>query len=208
MACFRKTKARTIFFDHFIRFLKLYYSLLLGSFLSRYAGWWGHDLVTRFDMPPKFSPVKGAQGFQQSNPCILAVASLRGSLKIFQSVGMMGPIRDRSVELTGALEKRLKASAFFVRPEKVEGHGKQSSGFTIITPSDPSQRGAQLSLLFLPAGSGTMEKVFAYLSKHGVIGDEREPDVIRLSPAPLYNTLRDCERSADVLEKAFASLAA
>jgi len=157
-------------------------------------------------MPPKFSPVKGAQGFQQSNPCILAVASLRGSLKIFQSVGMMRPIRERSVELTGALEKLLKASAFFVRPEAV---GKTSSvGFTITTPSDSSQRGAQLSLLFLPAGSGTMEKVFAYLTEHGVIGDEREPDVIRLSPAPLYNTLTDCERSADVLEKAFASLAA
>ena len=159
-------------------------------------------------MPPKFSPVKGAQGFQQSNPCILAVASLRGSLKIFQSVGMMRPIRERSVGLTGALEKLLKASAFFVRPEEVEGHGKNSPGFTITTPSDPSQRGAQLSLLFLPAGSGTMEKVFNYLTEHGVIGDEREPDVIRLSPAPLYNTLKDCERSADVLEKAFASLAA
>lgn len=159
-------------------------------------------------MPSNFSPVKGAQGFQQSNPCVLAIASLRGALKIFKSVGMMGPIRERSVRLTEALEKLLKASAFFVPLEEVEGQAKNriSPGFTIITPSDPAQRGAQLSLIFLPIGSETMRKVFKYLSEHGVIGDEREPDVIRLSPAPLYNTLNECERSADVLEKALASL--
>lgn len=156
-------------------------------------------------MPPTFSPMKGAQGFQQSNPSVLAIASLRGSLKVFKSVGMMHPIRQRSVELTGAFETRLKASKFFV-PRQGGEKNRTSPGFTIITPSEPSQRGAQLSLLFLPVGSETMQKVFKYLSEHGVIGDERMPDVIRLSPAPLYNTLQDCERAVEVLEKAFQSL--
>lgn len=68
------------------------------------------------------------------------------------------------------------------------------------------RRGAQLSLLFLPSGSSTMRTVFKYLSDHGVIGDEREPDVIRLSPAPLYNTLADCERAVQVLDKGLGSL--
>lgn len=156
-------------------------------------------------MPPRFEPVKGAQGFQQSNPCVLAVAALEGSLRVFKAAGMMLPIRYRSLELTAALEKLLKASKFYVPPGGVTKNGDKP-GFTIITPEEPSQRGAQLSLLFLPLGSETMRTVFAYLSDHGVIGDEREPDVIRLAPAPLYNTLKDCENAAEVLNKALGSI--
>jgi len=74
----------------------------------KYAGWWGHELSTRFAMPPKFSPIKGAQGFQQSNASPIVVASLLGSLQIFKKAGMMEPLRERSVELTGALERLLK----------------------------------------------------------------------------------------------------
>ena len=174
----------------------------------RYAGWWGHDPATRFTMPSTFSPIKGAQGFQQSNPCVLAVASLRGSLKVFKSVGMMQPIRERSIQLTGAFEGLLKASRFFVPLEQTEQvlKGVIQPRFTIITPSEPKRRGAQLSLLFLPAGSSMMRTVLKYLSDHGVIGDEREPDVIRLSPAPLYNTLADCERAVQVLDKVLGCL--
>jgi kynureninase len=47
-----------------------------------YAGWYGHDPVTRFQMPKQFSPIRGAQGFVQSNPSVLAVASLLGSLEV------------------------------------------------------------------------------------------------------------------------------
>ncbi|KAF9567548.1 kynureninase [Agrocybe pediades] len=180
----------------------------------KFAGWWGHELTTRFEMPPTFQPIKGAQGFQQSNPSALTVAALLGSLQVFKGAGMMGPIRERSVQLTAALENLLKKSKYFVPPtaEIVVRAAKGDSGadlkrkFTIITPEDSSARGAQLSLLFLPIGSGTMQLVFDYLTEHGVIGDERQPDVIRLAPAPLYNTLKDCERAAEVLEKAFDSL--
>lgn len=180
----------------------------LPPHFARYAGWWGHELATRFEMPPTFSPIKGAQGFQQSNPCVLSIAALRGSLKIFKSVGMMQPIRERSIKLTGAFEQLLKASRFFVPLEQVERGTKSgiSPRFTIVTPSEPMQRGAQLSLLFLPTGSDAMRTVFKYLSDHGVVGDEREPDVIRLSPAPLYNTLADCERAAQILDQVLGSL--
>ncbi|PPQ75419.1 hypothetical protein CVT24_012985 [Panaeolus cyanescens] len=169
----------------------------------KFAGWWGHELSTRFKMPPKFSPIKGAQGFQQSNPSVLAVVSLLGSLRVFKKAGMIGPLRERSLKLTGALDQMLRQSKYFVAPEVFD---KQSTkpGFTIITPSEPSQRGAQLSLLF--TGSDIMVKVFDYLVKNGVIGDEREPDVIRLAPAPLYNTLKDCEHAVAILEEALASV--
>jgi len=167
----------------------------------KYAGWWGHELSSRFDMPPKFSPIKGAQGFQQSNPSALLAASLFGSLQVFKKAGMIGPLRERSIKLTGALETLLKQSQYFVPLNEVSKDTRR--GFTIITPSEVSQRGAQLSLLFLPSGSDVMRTVFEYLTKNGVVGDEREPDVIRLAPTPLYNTLKDCEKAAAVIEQAF-----
>lgn len=181
------------------------YPSLLVSSHNRFAGWWGHELLTRFAMPSTFSPIRGAQGFQQSNPCVLAIASLRGSLKIFKSAGMMQPIRERSIKLTGGFERLLKSSEFFVPLEQITQRKKNSKpGFSIITPSDPGQRGAQLSLLLLPIGSDTMSTVFKYLSHHGVLVDERA-DVIRLAPAPLYNTLADCERAAQVLDEVLRS---
>lgn len=76
-------------------------------------------------------------------------------------------------------------------------------GFTIITPHDPENRGAQLSLLVLPPRQGVMQNLFAGLKDFGVLGDEREPDVIRLAPTPLYNTLEDCEEAASALNKVF-----
>jgi len=171
-------------------------------------------------MPPHFSAIPGAQGFQQSNAPVLAVTSLLGSLQIFKKVGMMGPLRQRSLRLTSELEIRLVKSKFYVPPDQVPAHyllrsgagGTEDSaeqcqpGFTIITPRDPESRGAQLSLLFLPPNSDVMDKVFSTLSAMGVVGDERKPSVIRLTPAPLYNTLGDCERAAACLEAAFEGL--
>jgi kynureninase len=180
----------------------------------RYTGWWGHDPVTRFLMPPKFSAIPGAQGYQQSNPSVLATVSLLGSLQVFKEVGMMGPLRERSVLLTGYLESLLVKSAFYVAanlvaekypPEGDETRAKNPQPtFTIITSHAPESRGAQLSLLFLPAG--IMQEIFEYLLSKGVVGDERKPDVIRLTPAPLYNTKLDCERATSALEEAFQSL--
>ncbi|PBK78053.1 kynureninase [Armillaria solidipes] len=174
----------------------------------RHAGWWGNEPATRFEMRPTFSPIVGAQGFQQSNPSVLSVASLLGSLQTFKEAGMMIPIRERSLQLTGTLEKLLKQSKYFVAASEVHTtqNGAGSPGFTIITPEDPESRGAQLSLLFLPEGSGVMEKINDALTSYGIIADERRPDVIRLAPAPLYNTLQDCEVAASCLEKVFEEL--
>ncbi|KIJ68990.1 hypothetical protein HYDPIDRAFT_172492 [Hydnomerulius pinastri MD-312] len=182
----------------------------------QYAGWWGHDPVTRFSMPPKFSAIPGAQGYQQSNPSVLATVSLLGSLQVFKEAGMMEPLRERSVVLTGHLESLLVKSAFYVSPNEVAAKypldeqslsaQKPDPGFTIITPSAPESRGAQLSLLFLPQKSDVMQNIFDYLLSKGVVGDERKPDVIRLAPAPLYSTKLDCERAASCLEEAFRLL--
>lgn len=161
-------------------------------------------------MPPKFKPTPGAQGFQQSNPCVLALASLLGSLQIFKEVGMLPAIRERSLLLTGHMDKMLRSSKYFIAPSKaaqLNPAEDKSPGFTIITPEDPQARGAQLSLLFFPLGAGNMVKVFDYLVKHGVVGDEREPDVIRLAPAPLYNTIDDVNAAVKYFNEAFETLA-
>ncbi|KAF5391367.1 hypothetical protein D9757_002003 [Collybiopsis confluens] len=167
----------------------------------KFAGWWGHNPSTRFQMPPKFSPIPGASGFQQSNPSVFTLASLLGSLEVFKKAGMMVPLRKRSIILTNYLEKLLLESKYYVPHKDIKT--RTAPGFTIITPHDSKDRGAQLSLFFLPMGAGVMQKILELLHSHGVIGDERQPDVIRLAPVHLYNDEADCEAAAKYLQVSF-----
>jgi kynureninase len=177
----------------------------------RFAGWWGHTISSRFAMPPKFERTQGALGYQQSNPSVLDIASLLGSLSALRDAGSLPAVRARSVALTSLLLSLLKSSPFFV-PLSECGDAfpcttkEKPTGFTIITPEEEDRHGAQLSLLFLPIGGGVMQKVFARLKEEGVIGDEREPDVIRLAPAPLYNTDADCRKVVEVIQRAFEDI--
>ncbi|KAL1944564.1 hypothetical protein VTO73DRAFT_2994 [Trametes versicolor] len=164
------------------------------------AGWWGHDPATRFDMPPQFKAIRGAQGFQQSNPSVLATAALLGALQVLADAGGIPAVRARSLRLTGYLEALLQQSRFYAPPEQAFAE-VEGVKMTIITPADPAQRGAQLSLVFLPTGRGVMPRVLKGLEARGVIGDSRKPDVIRLAPVPLYNTFEDVERAVKVLDE-------
>ena len=177
-------------------------------------------------MPPDFDGIPGAAGFQQSNPSALLVVSLLGSLEVFDEAGGIEAVREKSLQLTAYLERRLRRSKYFVDVKDLlkykdtisEGVPDSSgirgaSTFTIITPQDPSSRGAQLSLLWPFDSTSTadtprpMRCVHDTLRHWGVIGDERDPDVIRFSPVPLYNTYQDCERAASILEQVLDSLA-
>jgi kynureninase len=171
---------------------------------TEYAGWWGHERATRFDMPRAFAPIHGAQGFQQSNPDVLSVAALLGALRTLADAGGVQGLRARSEALTQALWGGLAESAFYVPVAQAATRTKP--GFTIITPSDAAARGVQLSLLFLPSGSGLMQKVFDGIKSYGIIGDERKPDVIRLAPTPLYNDESDVKRAVEALEKTMQGL--
>lgn len=143
----------------------------------RFAGWWGHDQATRFRMGPEFVPTPGVDGWQLSNPPILALAPLRVSLEIFQRAGMAA-LREKSIRLTGYLERLIQQ--------------RLADVLDIATPRDPARRGCQLSLRVI-GGRERGRALFEHLSAAGIIGDWREPDVIRISPTPLYN------RHADVL---------
>jgi kynureninase len=147
-----------------------------SSTLPRFAGWWGHDKSTRFQMGPQFVPTPGADGWQLSNPPILALAPLRVSLDIFRRAGM-ARLREKSVQLTGYLDH-------LVRTEL-------AGMLEVVTPAEASRRGAQLSIRVV-GGRAQGRALFEYLMLQGIIGDWREPDVIRISPAPLYNRFADC----------------
>lgn len=149
--------------------------------LLRFAGWWGNDEQTRFQMKHEFIPASGAQGWQQSNAQILSMAAHLASLEIFDEVGM-DKLREKSIKLTGYLEWLI--------------HQSTGLGFEVITPDDPNQRGCQLSLLTGDNGKALFEK----LQKHGVVADWREPNVIRVAPVPLYNTFEDVYRFVEILK--------
>jgi kynureninase len=147
--------------------------------LPRFAGWWGNDPSTRFAMRPEFVAREGADGWQLSNPPIMAMAPLKASLEIFDRAGMPA-LREKSLKLTGYLEFLLDRLGDRVR---------------IITPRDPGQRGCHLSLSF----RGDAKKVLDSLKHEGVVCDFREPDVIRVAPAPLYTTFEDVLKFASAL---------
>ena len=147
------------------------------SNLNRFAGWWGHDKVSRFKMPEKFSPIQTAEGWQLSNPPILSLAAIRASLSIFDEVGMDALI-EKSKKLTSYLVYLL---------ENIE-----SDRISIITPQE---RGCQISIR---VKNGNKE-LFDKLTDNGVIADWREPDVIRIAPVPLYNSYSDVYSFYEIL---------
>jgi kynureninase len=146
--------------------------------LPRFAGWWGHDKSSRFQMPPNFQPIAGAEGWQLSNPSILSMAALRASMEIFDEA-TIARLRSKSETLTSYLEFLLTQ--------------QPSEKFSILTPRDPTQRGAQLSLQIRNGGRAVCDR----LAQLGIICDWREPDILRVAPVPLYNAFSDVHTFAD-----------
>ena len=140
--------------------------------LPRFAGWWGHNKSQRFKMGPDFQLIQGAEGWQLSNPPILPMACMRASLELFQSAGM-DRLRNKSIRLTEFLIKMLDDIG--------------SDRIQIVTPREADRRGSQISIRVI----GADKSIFNFLTQSGVVADWREPDVIRVACAPLYNNHQD-----------------
>ena len=136
-------------------------------------------------MKKGFQPMPGVDGWQLSNFPIISGAANLASLEIFERAGMRS-LRKKSTLLTGYLEFLLNKMI--------------SDQFLIITPSNPDERGCQLSILMKQNG----KRVFNTLTKNGVVADWREPDVIRVAPVPLYNTFEEVYRFAETFKDALA----
>ncbi len=150
--------------------------------LPRFEGWWGQNKKTRFLMGREFDGIRTAEGWQLSNPPIFQLAALNASLDIFEEVGLE-KLNIKTKMLTGYLE------------QLVNSLGKDT--IEIITPSDETQRGCQLSIRVKNADKSLFEE----LTKQNIISDWREPDVIRVAPVPLYNSYEDCYKFSDILKK-------
>jgi kynureninase len=151
--------------------------------LVRFAGWWGHDEVSRFKMKKGFVPMQGAAGWQLSNAQIIPMAIHNASLEIFDEAGIEN-LRTKSEMLTGYLEFILNDF---------------SEHLTIITPKNKNERGCQLSIIVKKDG----KKLFDFLQSKSIMPDWREPDVIRMSPVPLYNSFEDVYKVGEAMKEYF-----
>lgn len=152
---------------------------------TRLAGWWGHQKHSRFDMPQNFEPISGAEGWQVSNPPIFALAPLLASLRMFEQASF-NALREKSVRLTAYLSELLSS----IPERRVQ----------ILTPADANERGCQLSLR-LNQSSARAKAIHTELTHLGFVCDWREPDVVRVAPAPFYNTFTDVWRFAEALRQ-------
>lgn len=156
--------------------------------LNRFNGWWGYRENERFLMTPEFKAEHGADGWQLSTGHIMLLALHKAALDIFEEAGGIVSLRTKSDALTAYLE--------FIIEEINNAHNEEL--FRIITPKTQGGRGAQLSIVC----KRNAKAIFNHLMANGVIGDWREPDVIRLSPVPLYNTFTDVFETGRVLNEA------
>ena len=152
----------------------------------RFAGWWGHDRQSRFQMPDRFAAMSGAAGWQLSNPPVLSLAALAASLEIFTAAGI-GRLRRKSECLTAYLEYLLESRL----DDRVE----------VLTPRRAADRGCQLSLRLRDPAADTAS-VPKRLRNAGVIVDWRRSNILRLAPVPLYNSYRDVYEAVRALERA------
>jgi kynureninase len=151
--------------------------------LDRFAGWWGHDEGERFQMKKGFKPIAGAQGWQLSNAQIFPMAIHKASLEMFAEAGM-DKLRAKSELLTAYL-------AFVLDQFKAY--------LTVITPQNKEERGCQLSIIVKENG----KQLFDFLVTENIMPDWREPDVIRMSPVPMYNSFEDVYLVGEALKKYF-----
>jgi kynureninase len=154
--------------------------------LQRLHGWWGHDKATRFEMRNEFVPIPTAEAWHISNGSVFAMAPLVGSLALFDEAGGMAPIRAKSEQMSLYMDYLLDAQLL----------GKVES----ITPRDLEQRGCQLSLKVVAEGVDG-RAVFDRLQQADVECDWRYPNVIRVAPAPLFNSFEDIHRFVQILEE-------
>jgi len=146
---------------------------LEGDGSEQLAGWWGNDESTRFRMEKTFRPAAGAERWQMSNPPVLALAPVIASLELFEEAGM-DALRKKSQLQTRYLT--------FLLEQQFAGE------VDTITPIDA--RGCQLSLVITNSNLNP-RTIFKDLKALHVIGDWREPNVIRIAPVPMYNSFED-----------------
>ncbi|MCJ8318457.1 MAG: kynureninase [Colwellia sp.] len=154
--------------------------------LNRFAGWWGHDKSSRFKMQNNFKAIPTAEGWQLSNPPVLSLAAIRGSLDTIKIAGGIKELRKKSLKLSQYMIDLINQEL--------------GNSIRIITPQPDNERGCQLSLMVSVNGLDG-KTMFNNLEKNGVTTDWREPNVIRVAPVPLYNSYVDVYHFVRILKE-------
>lgn len=153
--------------------------------LPRLAGWWGHDKASRFQMGPDFVPIAGAEAWQLSNPPILPLAVVGAAMALFDRAGIAN-LRARGDLLTAWLLQWLDALP--------------AGSVEVWTPRDPAQRGSMLTVRVPNRAAELVE----FLAARGAVVDLRRPDIVRMTPAPLYTSWADVAALGRLLQQFFA----
>jgi kynureninase len=146
------------------------------------AGWWGVRPDRRFALQAAHEPATGAAGLHIGTPSMLALAPLAGSLELIAEAGGVSALRARSLELTRLLRTEIERDL-------------SALGFTVVTPRPASEQGGHLALSHPDA-----RPICQALKAAGVVPDFRPPNLIRLAPAPLYNTADECREAVARLQ--------
>lgn len=152
--------------------------------LARLGGWWGCERRSRFDADAAFRAQRGARGFQVSNPSVFGLAPVTASLGVFAEAGGVCALREKSLKMSGLLSWALKT--------------RLASRVHVVTPDDDAQKGNQFSIRL--TGQPDVRKAHGGLAEAGIVCDVREPDVIRVAPAPLFNSFMDVVTFVGALE--------
>jgi kynureninase len=159
--------------------------------LPRFAGWWGHDKMSRFKMENKFKPMKSAEAWQLSNPPVISLAAIRGSLDTIKKAGGIQVLREKAIKLSGfmryLLEQQLSEDVAILTPASLDESGSQLSLAIKLKEGDDAERG---------------KKIFDAIEVNGVTGDWRYPNVIRVAPVPQYNSFEDVYQFVQILTDA------
>jgi kynureninase len=141
------------------------------------AGWWGVGAERRFAMHPLHEPASGAASLHIGTPHILSLAPLLGSLELILEAGGIKALRIKSIALTEFLIKQIDAEL-------------APFGVQIASPRTARERGGHVAVVH-PEGW----RICQALREEGVVPDFRHPDIIRLSPSPLYTSFEECARA-------------
>ncbi|XP_065306165.1 kynureninase-like isoform X5 [Dermacentor albipictus] len=163
--------------------------------LPELRGWWGNNIETKFLMRPEFDPCLSADVFKLSNGPPLLIATVMASLEMFAEVKESDRLHKQFL-LTGYFE-------LLMIDDLGASHDitDRTQPFHILTPSDTTKRGSQLSIHLAEEPKFTHQE----LQRRGILCDLRMPSVVRLAPMPMYNTYEDVYNCIQALREICAN---
>ncbi|MCS3803438.1 kynureninase [Chromobacterium alkanivorans] len=151
-----------------------------NAFWQPLSGWWGH--AKPFEMAADYAPAQGIRRFLCGTQPIVSLALVECGLEVARQVDPQ-QLRAKSLALTDLFIELVE--------QRCGGHP-----LTLITPREHARRGSHVSFRH-PQGFAVMQALIA----NGVVGDYREPEVLRFGVTPLYLSHADIWDAVEILRE-------